>query len=59
MRLELEPKSNIPLCAGDKQQKKYIIHNYGHGSFGVSLSWGCALEVVELIDDIVKLNGEQ
>ena len=60
VRLELEEtKSNIPLCAGDKQQKKYIIHNYGHGSLGVSLSWGCALEVVELMDDIVKLNGKQ
>jgi D-amino-acid oxidase len=25
------------------------IHNYGHGSVGVSLSWGCAREVVAMI----------
>jgi D-amino-acid oxidase len=25
------------------------IHNYGHGSIGVTLSWGCALDVVALV----------
>ncbi len=26
----------------------WCVHNYGHGGNGVSLSWGCAREVVEL-----------
>ncbi|WP_250037433.1 FAD-dependent oxidoreductase [Paractinoplanes maris] len=31
---------------------RHIVHNYGHGGSGVSLSWGCADEVARIIDDI-------
>uniref|UniRef100_A0A0K0E809 DAO domain-containing protein n=1 Tax=Strongyloides stercoralis TaxID=6248 RepID=A0A0K0E809_STRER len=32
--------------------KKYLlIHNYGHGSNGFTLHWGCALKVVEFIEN--------
>jgi D-amino-acid oxidase len=37
VRLELERLDRLP-----------IVHNYGHGGAGVTLSWGCAEEVVSL-----------
>jgi len=27
-----------------------LVHNYGHGGAGISLSWGCARETVELVE---------
>ena len=41
VRLETEPGTRI-------------IHNYGHGGSGVTLSWGCALEVVERVEDLLS-----
>ena len=41
VRLEKETQSN----------GKTIIHNYGHGGGGFTLAWGCAAEVVELVQE--------
>ena len=34
----------------DGKNRVTLIHNYGHGGSGVTLSWGCADEVVELVN---------
>ena len=37
-------EEGTPLDSGAR-----VVHNYGHGGAGVTLSWGCAREVVELV----------
>jgi D-amino-acid oxidase len=46
VRLEAEtvPGADAPLT---------VVHCYGHGGAGVTLSWGCAAEVVALVDRAV------
>ena len=31
-----------------------VIHNYGHGGAGYTLSWGCAQDVVDLFQSVVR-----
>jgi D-amino-acid oxidase len=33
---------------------RHIVHNYGHSGAGVSLSWGCADDVTELVLAILR-----
>lgn len=35
-----------------------IVHNYGHGGSGVTLAWGCASDVLEIIENDLKLKSK-
>jgi D-amino-acid oxidase len=37
----------------EREPNRRIVHNYGHGGSGVTLSWGCAREVVELVQRLL------
>jgi D-amino-acid oxidase len=48
-RVGLRPfrKSGVRLESGRLDDGRTVIHNYGHGGAGFTLSWGCAREVLE------------
>ena len=44
-------RSTVRLECERLDGEKFVIHNYGHGGAGVTLSWGCAYEVLDLINN--------
>ena len=42
-------RSSVRLEAERPAPDRLLLHNYGHGGAGVTLSWGCADEVVALL----------
>lgn len=48
-RVGLRPfrKSGVRIERGQLRDRRRVIHNYGHGGAGFTLSWGCAREVLE------------
>jgi D-amino-acid oxidase len=52
-RIGLRPtRSTVRVEHERSESGRLIIHNYGHGGAGVTLSWGCADEVASLIGGI-------
>lgn len=45
----LRPTRKTPRLAQEERDGVRYVHNYGHGGIGVSLSWGCANAVVQLL----------
>ncbi|HYK02230.1 MAG TPA: FAD-dependent oxidoreductase [Thermoanaerobaculia bacterium] len=43
-------KAGVRLQAERLGDGRLVVHNYGHGGCGVSLSWGCAQKVLQLVE---------
>ena len=53
VKIGLRPvRSDVRLERESPAPGRWLVSNYGHGGAGVTLSWGCAAEVVELIEAI-------
>ncbi len=52
VRVGLRPMRN-PGVRLEAEPRARIVHNYGHGGSGVTFSWGCALEVVDLVERMI------
>lgn len=53
VRLELE-RWPAAVEANNADASRWIIHNYGHGGGGVTVSWGCAAAVTELVRSLCE-----
>jgi len=55
-RVGLRPfrKSGVRLEGDHLSDGRTVVHNYGHGGSGFTLSWGCAEEVFELTTDSAR-----
>src|SRR5690606_15401951 len=42
-------RSRVRLEAEPLPDGRHVVHCYGHGGAGVTLSWGCAAEVADLV----------
>jgi D-amino-acid oxidase len=47
----LRPGRPAPRLARETVDGGHIVHNYGHGGVGVSVSWGCARDALALLRD--------
>jgi D-amino-acid oxidase len=48
-RKGLRPSRTEVRVEAEPTPRSTVIHNYGHGGGGITLSWGCAEEVLELV----------
>ena len=43
------PSQRLVPAGCETESGKFIVHNYGHGGAGITLSWGCAAKVAEKV----------
>lgn len=46
-------RATVRLETEQLRNGQHVIHNYGHGSIGHTLSWGCAADVVQRVQEIL------
>ncbi|EGD44052.1 D-amino acid oxidase [Nocardioidaceae bacterium Broad-1] len=51
-RVGLRPTRSEVRVAAEQTSTGLVVHNYGHGGAGVTLSWGCAAEVQRLVTNM-------
>ncbi|MEH2276788.1 MAG: FAD-dependent oxidoreductase [Nostoc sp.] len=53
VRTGLRPLTEENVCV-ERVLNTHVFYNYGHGGSGVTLSWGCSQEIVQLIQEMLR-----
>ncbi|MEH2332791.1 FAD-dependent oxidoreductase [Nostoc sp.] len=53
VRTGLRPLTEENVCV-ERVLNTHIFYNYGHGGSGVTLSWGCSQEIVQLVQEMLR-----
>ncbi len=54
IRVGLRPARDEVRLEREDRERGSVIHNYGHGGAGYTLSWGCAQDVVKIVEQLVS-----
>ncbi len=52
-KVGLRPTRPTVRLEAERAAAQTIVHCYGHGGSGVTLSWGCAGEVLAIVQDLL------
>ncbi|XP_061398284.1 D-aspartate oxidase-like [Musca vetustissima] len=55
----LRPGRSALRLEGEQKGKHLVIHNYGHGGSGVTLAWGCAADVLAIMEQTLQKQHQQ
>ena len=47
-------KSGVRVASEQRTSGQWLLHNYGHGGAGVTLSWGCAAAITEMVENNIR-----
>ena len=48
----LRPARESVRLEAEKFDNRTVVHNYGHGGAGFTLGWGCAQDVVSIVEKL-------
>ncbi|MEH1905072.1 MAG: FAD-dependent oxidoreductase [Nostoc sp.] len=53
VRTGLRPLTEENVCV-ERVLNTHVFYNYGHGGSGVTLSWGCSQEILQLVQEMLR-----
>jgi D-amino-acid oxidase len=53
-QIRLEAEAPLPGAGHPGPRQPLVVHNYGHGGAGITMSWGCARAAAEMVNEALS-----